>query len=330
MPSLIQSLQLRDVVSGQVLKPENTGWARAARGEHSVREVLVRQRNTGQDLVVRMATAPIFRGGDIVGIVAVAADITEQKRHENALRDEAIERERFISVLTHDLRNPLNTILLGTSTLLRMGPPDENRTRVVERIQRGAQRISGMVGDLLDLTRLRAGHGLPIQPQPMDAETVTRQIIEEFEGAHGERSILLDCKGPTRGTWDPARIAQLLSNLLKNALDYGDRTAPVTVRVAGTRKSLALEVGNRGPVIPSDVQASIFNPYQRGEAGQRSTSGLGLGLYIVRQIAEAHGGAVSVRSSEEGTTFCVELPHREQQPQRKRERDSGATSAPAR
>ena len=178
-------------------------------------------------------------------------------------------------------------------------------------IGRAGQRMLELIGTLLDFTDGRFNGSMPIAPIPTELDEVCRGVVEEMQAAEPGRTISLERRGDARGLWDPARLAQVVSNLVSNALKHGARDGAVRVSVEGDGEDVVLEVRNRGPAIPPELMAVIFEPFCRGSALRDASHarGLGLGLYIVREIVSAHGGEVSVASSrEDGTTFTVRLP----------------------
>lgn len=220
-------------------------------------------------------------------------------------------REQFIGVLGHDLRNPLSSIKMGTQMLLRDGLPP-GPARKVGRIATSAERMERLIGDLLDLTRSRLGGGIPITPQPTDLVALCRHVLDEARATHPGSTLTLHVEGETWGEWDPDRIMQLLSNLVENAISYGLKDGPVNLVVRGEEETVEISVHNEGPEIPENVRELLFDPYRRGAeefVGEGSSKGLGLGLYISKQIALAHHGSIRFESSRSsGTTFCVVLP----------------------
>ena len=239
---------------------------------------------------------------------------SEQKRTEEQLLRTAEFRERFMSIVSHDLRNPLNAIRLSATALLRSDELDARHVRSVRRIVTSAERMKRMISDLMDFARGRLGGGIPLALRPVDLGGLGREVVEELEVGHPGREVTLELEGNLRGEWDADRLSQLLINLGKNALDYSPEHTPVRLALHGEGERVRLEVHNQGPPIPPERLASIFEPFRRFAEDDRpalSTAGLGLGLYIVDQIARGHGGGVSVRSTaEEGTTFTVWLPRR--------------------
>jgi PAS domain S-box-containing protein len=248
--------------------------------------------------------------GAIVGLTGAATDITDQKRAQEELARALVFREQMMAILGHDLRNPLGAVRALSSLLLRReGVPDDVRESLAE-IGRAGQRMLEMIGTLLDFTESRFKSLLPIAPVAADLHDVCRRVVGELQAAEPGRPVELELVGDGRGTWDPGRLGQVVSNLVGNALKHGAREGPVRVSVSGETDGVVLQVRNDGPAIPPELMAVLFEPFCRGSALRDASHarGLGLGLYIVRQIVTAHGGEVSVRSSGAGTTFTVRLP----------------------
>jgi PAS domain S-box-containing protein len=250
--------------------------------------------------------------GLILGLGAVVVDISDQKRAEEHLRQTAEFRERFMSIVSHDLRNPLNAVLLSANALLRSDDLDERHVKSVRRIVTSAERMRRMISDLLDFARGRLGGGIPISARLVDLGMLCREVVEELEAGRPGREVVLKAEGNLQGEWDADRLSQLLINLGKNALDYSPEATRVRFTLQDEGETLRLEVHNEGTPIPPERLASIFEPFRRfveDEGHSPASSGLGLGLYIVEQIVRAHGGTLSVRSTaEEGTIFTVRLP----------------------
>ncbi|QRN99658.1 PAS domain-containing protein [Archangium violaceum] len=248
--------------------------------------------------------------GRVLGVGGVILDITERERQEQKLRQTAEFRERFLGIVSHDLRNPLNAILLSANALLHADDLPANRLKTVRRIAASGERMGRMIAELLDFTRGRLGGGIPIHRQPMNLRHQCRHVMEELEISHPGRELRLVAEGHFHGMWDPDRLAQLLGNLGKNALDYSPPDTRVDFRLHDEGDSVRVEVHNEGSPIPCELLSGIFEPFRRAVEGDgHPTSGLGLGLFIVQRIAEAHGGTVEVRSHVgDGTTFIVRLP----------------------
>jgi signal transduction histidine kinase len=223
-------------------------------------------------------------------------------------------RDQMMGILGHDLRNPLSAITaLAKLTMQRDDLPGEVRERLVQ-MDRAAKRSLAMIESLLDFSESRLKGALPIRPVAARPAEIAARVIEELSIANPDRIILLELRGREPFELDPARIEQVLSNLVGNALVHGAPDAPIKVFVDVRESEALLAVTNRGPVIPPERTRALFQPFRQGTAelgnGDRPR-GLGLGLYIVRQIVTAHGGTVTVDSSAAlGTTFVVRLPRR--------------------
>jgi signal transduction histidine kinase len=228
-----------------------------------------------------------------------------------AERERVLEFEQqLIGIVSHDLRNPLNAILLGATALTRCEALDARAAKSVRRIQDSAERATRLVKDLLDFTQARLGGGIPLRPGPMDLHTLVRQVVEEVEVAYPERKLEVRQQGEAQGEWDSDRIAQVIGNLVTNALKYSPEDTPVRLITRAEAGWVSLSVSNGGAPIPAGKLSSIFEPLQRATAEvDKAGRSVGLGLYIVRHIVGAHGGTIDVTSTEaEGTTFTVRLP----------------------
>jgi signal transduction histidine kinase len=221
-------------------------------------------------------------------------------------------KEMFLAILAHDLRTPLGAVIMSSQFMLDTEELKEPHLTLAARILRSARRMNRMVAYLLDLTRSRLGAGVPIARAPMDMAKVAREAVEETAAAHPESELTVDASGDLRGEWDAARISQVLTNLLANAVQHGSAKTPISVRVQGEEKEVKLEVHNDGPAIPKSDLDGLFSPLKlvkSGEAAQSNSDNLGLGLYISERIVTAHGGTIDVNSSGEGgTSFTIRLP----------------------
>ncbi len=254
-------------------------------------------------------------GGAILGLGGLVVDITDRKRAEEQLRTVEF-RERFLGIVSHDLRNPLNAIRLSAGMLLRADGLAEHPLKAVRRIANSSERMGRMISDLLDFTRGRLGGGIPIQPRAANLHALCQHVVEELEAGHPERELRLMAEGNFEGEWDPDRLAQVLGNLGKNALAYSPRETPVDFVLWDEGDAVSVEVHNEGPPIAREWLPYVFEPFKRATEKEHGvTSGLGLGLYIVQEVVAAHGGTVKVRSTPtEGTTFTVRLPRRSAMP----------------
>jgi len=219
-------------------------------------------------------------------------------------------RELFIGVLAHDLSNPLAAIRSTADVMLRRGELPDIEYKATARIASSATRALRMIEQLLDFTRSRLGGGLPIHRGAADLARICRQMLDEIQAAHPDRELLLKATGNCSGTWDADRLAQLVGNLVSNAIDHGDSHTPVRTRAIDEGDVVVLEVSNRGAPIPPDLLPTVFEAFRRRTTGIAPSRGLGLGLFIARQIAHAHGGTIEVESSAEHrtTTVTVRLP----------------------
>ena len=230
-------------------------------------------------------------------------------RSEEALLDErrgAELREQFIAVLGHDLKNPLAAINSGTRLLANTALDDRAKT-IVSLIRESVGRMLGLIDNVLDLARGRLGGGLTLArsaDQPL--APALEHVIAELRTTWPDRQIDVDLDLPRPVDCDRARIAQLLSNLVANALTHG-ADAPIKVRASLDGNALELSVENQGDAIPPDVLARLFEPFYRGPTDSRN-QGLGLGLYIASEIARAHGGTLTATSTPEATRFVLRIP----------------------
>ncbi len=227
-------------------------------------------------------------------------------------------RDLFVAILSHDLRSPLQTVMMVTEHLLSVG--ETENTVLITKAARSVRRMIGLVGDLLDFTRSRMGAGVSVEREQTDLATVVRHAVDEVEGAHPTRVFVLDVVGDLQARADGARVAQVLSNLLGNAVQHGDSSRAIRVRAVEDAKHVLIGVHNDGPVIAPAAIPGLFSPFKRlqpvtnGSADAHTDSRsaghhLGLGLYISERIVAAHGGELTVSSSAElGTTFEVRLP----------------------
>jgi PAS domain S-box-containing protein len=227
-------------------------------------------------------------------------------------------REDVVAIVSHDLRTPLNAISLAVSALLKREDLDARTTKTASRIYSAADRANRMIRDLLDFTQARAGGGIPIRPAPVDLHRLMRQVVEEVRLSRPERHILLVSRGDGRGAWDEDRLAQVIANLVGNALQHSPPESPVKVVTREEDGGVAIEVHNEGAPISAELLPLLFEPYRRGPDASVETGSMGLGLFITRQIVLGHGGRIDVHSAEgEGTTFTVRLPR--QAPAEKKE-----------
>lgn len=234
----------------------------------------------------------------VAGQLAIAVDRDASERF----------RELFIGILGHDLRNPLNAVLMAQHLLLETAPEAEKG--LLMRLGRSAKRMERMIAQLLDFTRARSGGGIALLREPSDLGVICAQVVEELQTANPDRQIQMTVSGDAQGLWDTDRMAQVFSNLIANALTYGSPQTAVEIELVATVSEVACSVRNFGPPIPAELVPYLFDPFRRARhAKAAATQGLGLGLFICQQIVAAHGGATTVESSAlKGTLFRVTLP----------------------
>jgi signal transduction histidine kinase len=220
-------------------------------------------------------------------------------------------RDELFSIAAHELKTPLTSLRLHTGMMLRglaREAPDLSRARrSVDEIERHAERMTLLIEQLLDVARIQGGR-LELERGPADLAVVIREVGARFgpEVASRGATIIIDGERSVIGRWDPFRLDQIVTNLVSNALKYGEGK-PIVIELRSTSTHARLTVRDHGPGIPPEEQRRIFEPFER--AGDSVEGGSGLGLWIVRRLAEAHGGEVSVASvSGKGARFVVELP----------------------
>ncbi len=247
--------------------------------------------------------------GRIVRWFGSNIDIDDRRRSDTF-------RETFLGIVGHDLRNPLATILTTAQLLAARaeGSPD-TRARV-ERVTASAVRMQRIIEQLLDLTHARLTAGIPVVlTDEIDLAPVVAKIVEEMRAAYPGSAIDLCVSGDCRAQVDPDRFEQVVSNLLGNAINHGDRTRPIRVTLQSRPKAVHMMVHNHGSPIDPALLSTLFNPFARGNVSTRSSQGLGLGLFISERIIDAHRGSISVESTaSEGTRFDVTIPRRHPTP----------------
>ena len=246
--------------------------------------------------------------GSPTHLVGLLQDVTQSHSQRAEAEDRALLAEQTLGIVGHDLRNPLAAIHMAAE-ILGLRTLDANQQLALgERIRSSTRRANRLIADLLDFTRARTGRGLSLSKTLVDGHAVARDVVAELATAHPGRQLRHTEIGDARITADGDRIGQALGNLISNALTYGSPDTPVTVSSEGRTHSVHFSVHNHGMPIDPGMRPTIFEPMTRGEFAGHLRS-VGLGLYIVRGIATAHGGDVDYTSDEvSGTTFVIELP----------------------
>jgi signal transduction histidine kinase len=272
--------------------------------------------------VKALYAVPLVFGDDLIGVAKMGSRTASEFSQDDrqlfqqmaqraavgiARRGLAEEREVFLGIVSHDLRTPLNTIVMGAAHLRKREKLSDAGERAVEGIGSASQRMDNMIAGLADYTKIRFGGGLQTDPHVIDLGNTVRELVGELVGQHPDRPIQLDVKGDVVGEWDRVRLGQVMSNLVNNALNYGEPSTPITITVDGSEEAaVTLAVHNQRPPIPQGLRPHLFDAFRRGWTERH---GMGLGLYVVQHVAHAHGGCVDVDSSaERGTTFTVRLP----------------------
>jgi len=247
-------------------------------------------------------------------LVSAARSAVRARRRQYQVRalNKDLERavhlgDMFVSILGHDLRTPLSAIRMSAETIVRQSH-EAPALRPAGRILTSADRMGRMIAQLLDFARIRQGRGIGLKLERSNVIELVRQVSQELEDAAPDARLELLPSGDLWGMWDPDRLAQVVSNLAENAVRHGAAGKPITVEVDGTHPTLVrLRFRNFG-AIPSAALAGLFEPFKRTEPTRTGQRGLGLGLFIAREIARAHGGDIGVQTSDDTTVFEVSLP----------------------
>ena len=290
-----ERLLARAVVDGRV---EDEGWRVRKDGSRFWADVVITALRDSQ--------------GRLVGFAKVTRDLTERKQAEDerlrlAQAEEALRlRDEFLSIASHELKTPLTAMQLQMQAARRglEGTPGHR----LDRALRSAERLSQLIETLLDVSRIVSGH-LSLKPETADLRDLAQEVVDRMtpSATHAGVPLSLSLNGPLPGRWDPLRMSQVLTNLVSNAIKYG-QGSPVEVALRRVRGQARLEVMDGGPGIPPEDLERIFGRFERAVSA-RNYGGLGLGLYISRQIVEAHGGRIHAEDRPDGgARFVVELP----------------------
>ncbi|NWD60727.1 PAS domain-containing sensor histidine kinase [Pseudomonas sp. IPO3774] len=222
----------------------------------------------------------------------------------------ALFAEQMVAIVSHDLKNPLTAIKMASEFLAR-GERSPKERQLLGHIGLSTERAQRMIADLLDFTQARVGQGISINPVALDLHAVTRDSLDELQVAFPTATLEHHATGSARTFLDADRIQQIIGNLVANSVAYGDLQQPITVTSHQDAQESRLSVHNQGPAIPEALMAGLFEPMTRGTEQDSEVRSVGLGLFIVREIAKAHDGGVSVSSNpDRGTTFSVHFPLR--------------------
>jgi PAS domain S-box-containing protein len=289
---------------------------RVTRGETLCDRELRLRAKDGSIRHVLINSNMLVQDGVQVGTRCFARDVTEQKRAERD-RDGLIAdlsrtvrlNDMFAGIVGHDLRGPLSTIVMAGQLLLGY-VDDPKGVRTIERMLNSADRMQGMISQLLDFARARADGGIELERRPTEVAEIARDVIEEVRFTRPEWKIDLEVKGDVRGEYDANRLSQVFSNLIGNAVQHGSPDTPLAIKIDGSaRAAIHVEVRNRG-TIPPELIPILFSPFRGSHQKELRSQGLGLGLFITDHIVRAHGGAIAAESSGGTTAFRFELPRR--------------------
>lgn len=237
----------------------------------------------------------------------IEAKVRAEERYRTE-HDQLELRDQFIAVLGHDLRNPIAAVEAGARMLERGATLDSRQTMVIGEMRASLARANTLIDDVLDFAMGRLGTGIQLDyTDKARLKETLQQVVHETESINPEIEIACKLDGVGPVDCDPDRIAQLAANLLSNAVRYGDRASPIMIEGATDGGQFSLSVVNRGKPIPQDAREKLFQPFERGERS-KTDEGLGLGLFIVNEIAQAHGGKVEVESGDQETRFTLQMP----------------------
>ena len=257
------------------------------------------------------------------GLFTDARDVTRFNEAIDQAIAESVERfcellrkseNIFLAILGHDLRNPLSTCIASTSMILSYEKLDNRIKSNASRTYTSLQRMNELITDLMEYTGSHLGKKLSTIKEPANMANICNDIIDEHQIAHPTRQIIKEINGSFDGQWDKQRIGQVISNLLGNAIDYGDKVTPIKVNLDSSMEGITIRINNQGKPIPESTIMHIFEPLTRhqesGSGNCPQKSNLGLGLYIANEIINAHDGSIRVTSNEkDGTTFEVKVPY---------------------
>ena len=297
----------------KIVHPEDidllqTTWQKALfEGKPYEMEFRIRHVNTEEYRWHLTRAIPIRnQKGEVIKWYGSNTDIHDSKLDLQNLEIEKNIRDQIVSTLSHDLRTPLTTVKMSSQLILKMNL-DDSIKKLAQRIKVNIDRADKMIQNLLDVSKLKAGHSIPINTSTCDLVLIAREVIEEFAFNHGER-FLLQSPASLLGVWDCDGLRRILENLLSNAVKYGAFESQIHINLGQSNSVASLEIVNFGNPISSHELSLLFAPYARTKT-THNIQGWGLGLSLVKGLTEAHGGEVKVSSTlEDGTRFKVLLP----------------------
>jgi phosphoserine phosphatase RsbU/P len=282
--------------------PENKETTKHHGGDAGADDMDYRRLFEEQSQLTRRLTQRAERGE--------AEVVARTQELETAQRRSDLEQQ-LIGIVSHDLRNPIQAISMGTAVLLGSEGLGDHHKQTLQRMRSSAERASRLIHDLLDFTQARLGGGIPVTRREGDLFAHLEEVIHELEGAHPRGRIQYQAAGSGKGWWDRDRLAQVVSNLVTNALRYGTAGGEVRVTARDLGEEIRIEVHNRGDAIAEELLPRLFRPLQRGMVAGDDGRSIGLGLFISKEIVAAHQGNIAVSSSAtDGTTFSIQLPRK--------------------
>ncbi|HUQ16833.1 MAG TPA: ATP-binding protein [Candidatus Saccharimonadales bacterium] len=314
LSELRAGVDLREETSGESVRDEEAPLEQALRGDRAGGRFLLRNATTGVERVVKATAQPLLTGGRITGGVLVLNDLTAQ-------RDSDRQKDQFLSIVSHELKTPL-TPLKALAQLLR-ARLRRHRTegkaldldsfeKNLLTIERQVDRMNGLVNDLLEVSR--AGQGrFQLQRSDMELMAMVRDVMQRYvDQTEEDGRYRFTTKGPERLAVlaDPARLEQVLMNLVGNAVKYSPAGGPIDVAVSREDGFAAVTVRDQGIGIPAEDLSSLARPFARGSARAQTFAGMGIGLFLSKLVAEGHGGTLQVQSggADQGTTVTFTIP----------------------
>ena len=258
---------------------------------------------------LRTTSAMVEANERLVEALVLAAQAQEAaERRERELREIGVFRERLIGIVGHDLRNPLNAMMIGANLLASSKNVSDGEREVVRSFINSGKRMKHIIAQLLDFTRARLGGGFPISPMELHMPTVVMRVVDELRIVTG-RKIIVRESGILDGEWDPGRISAAFANVLSNAAEHAFPETPIEIVLHGDGDIVTADVTNEGNAIPADVLHCLFEPFRQIDPlAHRENGNVGLGLYIAHESIRAHGGHIHASSSGGRTTFTLVLP----------------------
>jgi PAS domain S-box-containing protein len=290
---------------GHLLKDEELPSTRALRLEAVINLEVIIERRRGGAIPALISSAPVrSESGAVLGAVVIFQDITALKQLQHL-------RQEFLALVAHDLRTPLQSVLLQVEALMRR--PEGKAAYVpmttLQAIRRNGLQLDRLVRDLLDASRIDA-HGITLDLATVRLPDLASSIVSQIAGILGSHSVSIEVTGtPPPVAADPRRVEQVVTNLLENASKYSAEGSPIRILIASTDGGATIAVQDEGPGISPEELPRLFDRYFQTQRARAKRRGLGLGLFIAKGLVEAHGGSISVESTPDvGSTFRVWLP----------------------